>query len=188
MFRRLVPELSHVDFRCFFKVVFLPVEESGPWEWGSSYRGGKWEIHLRHTEVAARGTPVYFRVNLSEKLGTPMKTCTAVGHGDTNENLKTCKLRGLQWKLDNRSPQIFWQVFTEVNGSLARSSIMINFMFIPVVKLLCIFVLFFPPHFFIFDLHFLGGFLYILIQFSDLWRPPDESSLSIWIWTYCSCI
>jgi len=32
----------------------LYLTESGPWEWGSSYRGGKCEIHLHHTENRAK--------------------------------------------------------------------------------------------------------------------------------------
>ena len=42
-----------------------------------------------------------------------------LSYGDSNENLKTCKLWGVQWKLENESPQIFWQVLTEVHGSPA---------------------------------------------------------------------
>ena len=64
-------------------------------------------IERKYTEVAGRDTPIYCRQNLSENLGTPVKTCTAVSYWDSNENLKTWKLRGLQLKLENRSPQIF---------------------------------------------------------------------------------
>jgi len=37
------------------------------------------EVERKYTEVAACGTPFYFRENLSENLGTPMKTCKFLG-------------------------------------------------------------------------------------------------------------
>jgi len=40
-----------------------------------------------------------------------------VSYGNSNKNLKACKLRVLKWKLENKSPQIFWQVF---HGSLSK--------------------------------------------------------------------
>ena len=39
------------------------------------------EVEPKYTQVAARGTPVYFRENLSKNLSTPVKTCTAVFMG-----------------------------------------------------------------------------------------------------------
>jgi len=66
-----------------------PVHENGVLytevvQWGTT--SVHTEVERKYTEVAARGTPVYFRGNLSEKLGIPVKTY---------------KLWGLQWKLEN---------------------------------------------------------------------------------------
>ena len=46
-----------------------------------------------------------------------------VSYGDSNENLKTCKLWGLQWKFQKVVIQIFWHVSTEVHGSPARQNL-----------------------------------------------------------------
>jgi len=62
---------------------------------------------------------------------TPVETCQKIGglpwkpisYGDSNENLKTCKLRGLQWKSEKEGPQFFWYVATEVNGSPTRRNL-----------------------------------------------------------------
>ena len=69
--------------------------ESGPWEWGSLYKGlsvGQTFVHKevcqKYTKVSAHGTPVYFQRNLSENLRTPVKTCKS-------------RLWGLKWKLEN---------------------------------------------------------------------------------------
>jgi len=71
----------------------MTLPECGPWEWGLLYRGLQWEKTLVHTEVCrkytkvlARETPVYYPGNIKENWETLMKTC---------------KLWGLRWKLEN---------------------------------------------------------------------------------------
>jgi len=66
-----------------------PVHENGVFytevvQWGTT--SVHTEVERKYTEVAARGTPVYLRGNLSENLGIPVNTC---------------KLWGLQWKLES---------------------------------------------------------------------------------------
>ena len=51
------------------------------------------EVEPKYIEVAVRGTPVYFRENLARKCEDSNEN---LSYGDSNENLKTCKLRGLQ--------------------------------------------------------------------------------------------
>jgi len=79
-----------------------------------------------YREVAARGTPVYFRENLSENLGLPWKL----------------KVWGLQWKLENlsvtgtpvktrkRESLYFLTGFTEVNGSPARCHLCVCYLYV----------------------------------------------------------
>jgi len=63
------------------------------------------------------GLPFTSMETCQEIRGLPWKP---VSYGDSNENLKTCKLRGLQWKFEKMGTQFFWYVSTEVNGSPAR--------------------------------------------------------------------
>jgi len=61
------------------------------------------------------GKPLYIQrfsenVPRFRRAGLPFTSVETktVTYGDSNENLKTCKLRGLQWKLEKEGPQIFW--------------------------------------------------------------------------------
>jgi hypothetical protein len=46
------------------------------------------EVERKYTQVAARGTPVYFRGNILEKFGIPVKTCYFWGLQRKLEKLK----------------------------------------------------------------------------------------------------
>ena len=107
-----------------WEVCMCGVSESGPWEWGSSYRGEKWEMHLRiyrggrkYTEGAGARDSSLLPWNPVRKFeNSHFQVFTAVPVTYKFQILigvpRTYNFHG--------SPQIFWQGFKEVNGNPAR--------------------------------------------------------------------
>ena len=74
------------------------------------------EVERNYTQVAARGTPVYFRETSHKIWGLPFPS---FHWSPRNWQVFKFSLESPYLKF-SRESQIFWQVFTEVNGSPAR--------------------------------------------------------------------
>ena len=107
-----------------------------PWkQWFTRQNSSKWFLFSKNVRVRSMrigfyvqrflsgGKPLYIqRFTCSKNVQrfrraalpfTPVETYSRdsrenLTHGDFNENLKTCKLQGLQWNLEKGGPQIFW--------------------------------------------------------------------------------